>query len=304
MPILRSIAYILFVCFFSGSLRAQAWLTDNSARSLNELPSYYGTSAEGGLQKPPPPLGDLPPSVFDLVNDSEQVNDMSWYKPWTWIPWDGWENSAEAGINGATGNTESLTIQTGARFKRKTEANLFDMRLLQNRTKTAGLISQNNVLLYADFERKLGSSKWNYFIKQGMEYDELKAFNVRYFINSGLGYNWIDADGLLFSTRFGAGTSREFGGPADKWIPEALFGTTYDHQINSRNKLVAKFDYFPNWTDFADYRTITDLAWEYLLSEERNLSMKVGALHRYDSQPSGAAKPSDLNYSLMLLYKF
>lgn len=304
MVILRSLLFVALTGLCAGSSLAQAWLTDNSARTLKDLPSFYASADQGGLQKPPPPLGDLPPSVFDLASDSQPVDSLIWYKPWTWIPWDGWENSAEAGVNGATGNTESLTIQTGARFKRKTEANLFDLRLLQNRTKTAGLISQNNVLLYADFERKLGSSKWNYFIKQGMEYDELKAFNVRYFINSGLGYNWIDADGLLFSTRFGAGTSREFGGPQDKWIPEALFGATYDHQINSRNKLVAKFDYFPNWTDFSDYRTITDVAWEYLLSEERNLSMKVGALHRYDSIPSGAAKPSDLNYSLMLLYKF
>lgn len=303
MTILRSVALLLICWQLGSSAHAQAWLTDNSAKQ--ELPSYYGNSSNEGLQQPPPPLGDLPPSVFDLARHSETpVSGLSWYKPWTWIPLDGWQNSAEAGINGATGNTESLTVQTGARFKRKTEQNLFDLRLLQNRTKTAGQISQNNVLLYGDFERKLGGSKWNNFIKQGLEYDELKAFNARYFINTGLGYNWIDVDGLLFSTRFGAGTSREFGGPNDKWIPEALFGTTYDHQVNKRNKLVAKFDYFPNWTDFGDYRTISDLSWEYLMSEERNLSLKLGALHRYDSQPSGAAKPSDLNYSLMLLYKF
>lgn len=302
MSIIRSMV-VFTLCLFASPAWSQAWLTDDSARSLEDLPSFYGEN-QGGLQKPPPPLGDLPPSVFDLVTNSEEVGGLSWYKPWTWIPLDGWENSAEAGINGATGNTESLTIQTGARFKRKTETNLLDIRLLQNRTKTAGLISQNNVLLYGDFERKIGASKWNYFIKQGLEYDELKAFNARYFLNSGLGYNWIDADGLLFSTRFGAGASREFGGPNEKWTPEALFGATYDHQVNARNKLVAKFDYFPNWTDFADYRTITDLAWEYLLSEERNLSLKLGALHRYDSIPSGTAKPSDLNYSLMLLYKF
>lgn len=299
---IRSLVFVactLGVCQWGYS---QAWLTDNSAKQ--ELPSYYGSQEAEGLQQPPPPLGDLPPSVFDLARFSEPVEGISWYRPWTWIPLDGWENSAEAGINGATGNTESLTIQTGARFKRKTPVNLFDLRLLQNRTKTAGLVSQNNVLLYGDVERKLGGSNWNIFLKQGLEYDELKAFDARYFINSGLGYNWIDSDGLLLSTRFGAGTSREFGGPADKWIPEALFGGTYDHQINARNKLVAKFDYFPNWTDFADYRTISDFSWEYLLSEERNLSLKLGALHRYDSQPSGGAKASDLNYSLMLLYKF
>ncbi|MBX3421065.1 MAG: DUF481 domain-containing protein [Pirellulaceae bacterium] len=285
---------------------AQAWLNDNSSRSAGgpAIPQTPQLS-ENGLTQPPPPLGDMPPSVFDAPTiPAAQTAGPIWYLPWTWFPLDGWENSAELGLNGATGNTESLTVQSGARFKRKTEQNMFDLRLLQNRTHNAGLISQNNVLLYGDLERDLGQSKWNTFIKQGLEYDELRAFNLRYFINSGLGYKWIDGDGLLISTRFGAGASREFGGTDDRWKPEALFGATYEHQVNPRNKLVAKFDYFPTWEDFSDYRTITDLAWEHLLSEERNLSLKLGALHRYDSTPGGTAKPGDLNYSAMLLYKF
>jgi hypothetical protein len=283
---------------FAATGWSQAWLNDNSSRTP-PMPTVH----EEGLMEPPPPLGDLPPSVFDAPQ-TQQVSGPVWYYPWTWLPLDGWENSAELGLNGATGNTESLTIQSGARFKRKTDINMFELRLLQNRTHNTGVISQNNVLLYADYERNLGQSKWSYFIKQGLEYDELRAFDLRYFINSGLSYKWIDADGLLLSTRFGAGASKEFGGVSDEWVPEALFGATYEHQFNKRNKLVARVDYYPAWEDFADYRTITDLAWEYLLSEERNLSLKLGALHRHDSIPTGAARPNDLNYSAMLLYKF
>lgn len=223
--------------------------------------------------------------------------------PWSWFPRDGWENSAELGLNGASGNTESLTLQTGARFKRKTDLNLFDLRLLQNRTHSAGVTSQNNVLLYGDFERSLGTSSWNWFVKQGLEYDELRTFDVRYFINSGLGYNWIDADGLLLSTRMGAGASREFGGIDDRWTPEALVGAAYEHQINERNKLVAKVDYYPALDDFSNFRTITDLSWEHLVDESPNLSLKLGALHRHDSQPDESV-PNDLNYSALLLYKF
>lgn len=298
MSLLRPIAFVTLTLITCIPAWSQSWLTDNSARTP-ALPSL----PEEGLMEPPPPLADLPPSVFDIPTQTE-TSQLSWYRPWTWIPWDGWESSAEVGINGATGNTEAFTIQSGARFKRKTEINMFDLRLLQNRTQAAGLVSQDNVLLYGDFDRNLGASPWSAFLKQGLEYDQLKAFDLRYFINSGAGYKWIDANGLLFSTRFGAGASREFGGPEDDWTPEALFGASYDHQVNKRNKLVARFDYFPAWEDFSDYRTITDLAWEYLLSEDSNLSLKLGALHRYESQPSGARRPSDLNYSLLLLYKF
>lgn len=280
-----------------NSVHSQAWLNDQSYRT----PPMPSLPAEG-LTEPPPPLAELPASVFDVPTEPSPSSPI-WYQPWTWIPLDGWENSAELGLNGATGNTESMTLQSGARFKRKTDWTAFDLRLLQNRTHNAGTIAQNNVLLYADFERKLAQSRWNYFIKQGLEYDELRNFDLRYFINSGLGYNWVEREGLVISSRFGAGASRDFGGPVDDWTPEALFGATYEHQFDPRNKLVAKFDYFPAWDDFADYRTITDLAWEYLLSEDRNLSLKLGTLHRHDSQPNGARR-NDLNYSALLLYKF
>ncbi len=131
----------------------------------------------------------------------------------------------------------------------------------------------------------------------------MRAFDLRYFINSGLGYNWIDADGLLLSTKMGVGGSREFGGIDDHWTPEALLGASYEHQANARNKLVAKLDYYPALDDISNFRTITDLSWEHLLSESPSLSLKFGALHRHDSQP-GESVPNDLNYSALLLYKF
>jgi hypothetical protein len=288
-----------------GFVTAQDWLTDQSYRSPpNPVePGQEWMFTEDGLQHPPPPLTDLPASVFDSPDSNPEPAGPTWYLPWSWFPWDGWENSAELGINGATGNTESLTVQSGARFKRAANGNLFDLRILQNRTSNAGTIAQNNVLTYADYERDFGQSRWNAFIKQGLEYDELRDFDLRYFINSGLGFRWIDNEGHLLSSRFGAGVSRDFGGNQDRWTPEALFGVTYEQQVNPRNRLVAKFDYFPAWEDFGQFRTITDLAWEYLLSEDRNLSLKLGALHRHDSQPV-TARPNDLNYSALLLYKF
>ena len=108
---------------------------------------------------------------------------------------------------------------------------------------------------------------------------------------------------MTFIGRFGAGASREFGGPDNEWKPEALFGMDYDHQVNARNKLIAKADYFPEWRDFSNFRFIMDLSWEYLIDADGNLSLKLGAVDRYDSTPNGA-KRNDVNYSALLLYKF
>lgn len=261
-----------------------------------------------GLLTPPPPLQpEMPASVFDPAPTTPEPQavaaPMTWYYPWTWFPWDGWENSAELGINGAEGNAESFSFSTGARFKRKTDLHLFDLRLSHNRTTAAGIETQNNALAYADYERFLGGSPWTMFAKQGLEYDEFRAFDFRYNANFGFGYGFFRTDNLTLIGRFGAGASREFGGPDDEWKPEALFGLDYDHQVNSRNKLIAKADYFPEWTDFANFRLVVDLSWEYLIDEDGNLSVKLGAVDRYDSTPNGL-DPNDVNYSALFLYKF
>lgn len=303
----------LFVAALHGllittSLHAQAWLTDRTFSSapltLPDVPMVQSYATE-----PPPPLPpEGAPSVFapdvgTIEAAKIEKNELVWFNPWTWIPKDGWSNSAELGLNGSAGNAESFSFQTGTRLKRKSDYTLFDLRLTHNRTTANGLETQNNALLYTDFERFLGKSPWSLFVKNGLEYDEFKAFDLRYFINSGIGYNIFKTDDVKLITRFGAGTSREFGGPDDRWVPEALFGFDYEHQITKRNKIIAKVDYFPEWTNFDNFRLVSDVSWEYLLDEDGNLSVKLGALDRYDSTPNGR-KPNDLNYSALLLYKF
>ncbi|MCR9292006.1 MAG: DUF481 domain-containing protein [bacterium] len=248
-----------------------------------------------------PPLADeLPPAVFE--SESKETR-LRWYYPWTWIPLDGWTNSAELGINGSEGNSQSLAFQAGARFKRKTKLHLFDVRISHNRTQADGVETQNNALLFADYERFLGESPWTYFVKNGLEYDEFKAFDLRYNINSGLGYSFFRTDDLTLAGRFGAGASREFGGPDNSWTPEALLGGDYEHQLNKRHKLIARVDYFPSWEDFSDFRLVADVGWEQLLNEEGNFSLRLGANDRYDSTPNGR-RPNDLNYQALFLYKF
>lgn len=306
MSMFRPFSLLLF-CGLIGLAQlahAQAWLTDQSYRPVVSQPPAPSFPTDGLLQPPPPLQPDMPPTVFEEAAEVEELEaGPIWYYPWTWIPLDGWKNSAELGINGSTGNTESMSFQTGTRLNRKTDFTLFDLRLTYNRTTANGTETQNNALLYTNWERFLGDSPWTVFVKNGLEYDKFKAFDLRYFINSGMGYNFIKTDALTLTGRFGAGASREFGGPDNRWVPEALFGADYEHQVNARNKLIAKVDYFPEWGDFANYRLITDVAWEYLIDAEGNLSFKLGAIDRYDSTPNGR-KPNDVNYSALILYKF
>lgn len=311
----------LLICSFAlcatfllvASVSGQEWLEDPSYHPSPLLP-FPSSAADGisvlpeeELLTPNGPLDSVPSLVFEessqTVPPEPPLRGITWHMPWTWMPLDAWSNSAELGMNGTSGNAESMSLQAGTRFTRKTDRNMFDLRLTHNRTNAGGIETQNNALLYADFERFIGSSPWTFFLKNGLEYDEFRAFDLRYNINSGFGYTFAKTEQVLLIGRFGSGASREFGGPDDSWVPEVLFGADYEHQLNERHKVIVRVDYFPEWGNFNNFRLVADLAWEYLLDEDGNLSLKLSATDRYDSTPNGL-KPNDINYAVLLLYKF
>jgi putative salt-induced outer membrane protein YdiY len=226
-----------------------------------------------------------------------------WYMiPWRWLT-EGWNNHAELGLDGSSGNARTLAFQTGVEMKRNTEdytiAVDFDYRKASNRETT----TEDNGRFNIDYDRLLKDSPWSGFGKFGMEWDQFKAFDLRVNVNGGLGYYFLRSDAATFATRFGAGASQEIGAPDDSWKPEAVFGAEAEYQWNRYHKMKGKFDYFPAWADFSDYRIVTDAAWEILLDDSDNLSLKLAVTDRYDSTPQGA-RPNDVYYSLLLLVKF
>ncbi len=117
-----------------------------------------------------------------------------------------------------------------------------------------------------------------------------------------MGYAFIKRDTRQLAGRFGSGASREFGGGDETWVPEAVFGTDYEHKLSKRQKLSANVDYFPAWEDFTDYRIVSKASWELSLDEETHLSLKIGMIDRYDSTPFGL-DPNDVDYFVTLMWK-
>jgi|GEM_PF-602259 len=274
------------------------------ATSLQSEPVFLDAPLQ--LVPQPPVMTEAELTTGNELPEIEQeplVPRSYWYYPSDFFTTGDWSKSAEVGINGTDGNSQTMSMVAGLKLKRKTDRDINDLRLTSQKTNTNGTETQNNTLLYYDYELFLGDSPWSLFVKSGMEYDEFKAFDLRLFVNTGLAYKFIRTKALTTGVRFGVGTSREFGGPDDRWIPELLFGFDHEHQVNKRNKVSFKADYYPEWSDFENYRIVLDASWEYLFDEAGNLSIKLSAIDRYDSTPNGA-KPNDVNYALLLMYKF
>ncbi|NOY28877.1 MAG: DUF481 domain-containing protein [Planctomycetes bacterium] len=247
------------------------------------------------LQMPAPEA--VLPEVIEAV--PEPV--FTWYEPNYWFGPAPWDIGFELGLNGAEGINQALSMRVGGHIKRETERWKFDTSLVYNKNSANDVETQNNALLDLRIDRLLGDSRWTLFFINQELYDEFQAFDLRVSLNSGLGYQLLDTEIVDLLTRFGAGASREFGGPEDRWAQEALFGLDYEHQITPSQRLTAKVDYYPEWKDFERYRVVADLGWEIDLDQPKNLSLKFSILDRYDSTPNGV-DPNELNYAVLLIW--
>lgn len=239
-----------------------------------------------------------------LGEDSLQVAPQAtWYEPAYWFGPAPWDTGVELGINGSTGNSESVSVRAGGYIKRESRFSKLDLNTSYNRTTTGGDATQNNAQLDARNDWLLDeNSPWTLYGTGNLFYDQFQAFDVQVSANTGIGYRFIHQPGFDLIGRFGGGTSREIGGPDDRWVPESLLGLEYSQQIATNQKLYSKWDYYPDLEELGEFRLVSDTGWEIELIQPSNLSLKVSATDRYDSTPNGA-EPNLLNYSVLLLLK-
>lgn len=230
---------------------------------------------------------------------------MPEYELWSdsWISPTQWDGSFELGLNGTAGNAEALSIRSGASMNRTTDRHELKADMTYIKSTANGLETAHNAIFNGRDEWLLGESPWSLFWTTGVEYDEFRAFDLRLVLAAGIGYRVIDDGITKMGTRFGSGTSREFGGPDPSWVPEANFGLDYERKITEHQTFSTTMDYYPEWGNFEDYRLNTTVNWVVLLDAESNMSLKLSLIDRYDSTPNGR-KPNDITYSALLLWKF
>ncbi len=252
------------------------------------VPQGTGSTAPGEL---------LPPE--EIVSPDEPD---TWIMPTYWFHVVDWEGGAEIGISGTDGNSQATSFRAGTKLKRKTEVDEWTFDVTYLKASANGIESQHNAIQNYRYERSFGDTRWSWFAKEYLEYDEFKAFDLRLALNGGVGHKFIDTDVTKLKGRFGAGVSHEIGGPSDEWVPELVYGADFERKLTERQKLSLTVDYFPEFGAFHNYRMVSDFGWEVLLDEAHNLNLKLSVNDRYDSTPNGR-KPNDINYALLLLWK-
>ncbi len=247
---------------------------------------------------PPAELqADTPPLEAAVPAESGWV----WTQPSSWFTGPVWDFGAELGINGSEGNAQAFSILAAANGKRETEFYAAEWDLKYGKSQNGGQETQHYALLNSRWDWKY-SPTWFLYFRTTLEYDEFKEFDLRIADSGGFGYHLVKNEFTTLTGRLGGGASREIDGPEDGWIPEANFGGDFEHKLSQRQKVKLTTDYYPSFDDFQDYRLWTNAYWEILLDEQTNLSLKVGAVDRYDSTPNGRLS-NDVDYFVTLLWK-
>ncbi len=214
-----------------------------------------------------------------------------------------WESSIELGIAGSNGNTNVTNVRTVANVKRKTDAAVLTSNLSYRYANDDSGTTANRLFFDGRNEWLFPPSRWTWYVHETTEYDQFQSFDVRVTADTGIGYQFIKNDFTTFTGRFGGGFSHEIGGPDESYVPEGVFGMTYEHQLSKKQKIQMIVDYFPDVRNFNEYRVNSQANWQVLLDEIANLTLKVGVIDRYDSTPNGA-KPNDIDYTATLLWSF
>ncbi len=214
-----------------------------------------------------------------------------------------WTGSVASGVNGRSGNANTMDINFDLKANRDTEINTTNIiaNYFYGRNNSATV--NDRAFGQVRRERKINDI-WAVYFQLGLEFDRFKDFDYRIAIHSGFSRDIYRTDSGFLKARLGAGVSREVGSPNDDWIPELQLGTDWEQQLTDTTKIYTNIDYFPNVSDFGDFRLNTNVGLNFLVDAPRNISFRIFANNRYDSTPPPGNKSNDVDYGAALVWGF
>lgn len=217
---------------------------------------------------------------------------------------EGWTGTAQAGVSGSSGNSESLNARLSFDASRLTERTetFFDTSFTYETSDGEETTNRFEAGLRNDW--LVPGSKWRYFAQARYENDQFQDWDHRISGFAGIGYEFIDNDKTSLIGRLGVGGSQTIGGEEENFRPEALLGLDLTHDLSDTTKFKAGTEVFPSLEDAGDFRANSYAGLSVMLDEDSNLSLNLGVEHRYDTDPGGEANRSDLDYFVTLGWSF
>ncbi|MBX3357901.1 MAG: DUF481 domain-containing protein [Phycisphaeraceae bacterium] len=208
-----------------------------------------------------------------------------------------WKFKLVAGLSYITGNTKSFNVSTLLELKREAD----DMKTVFSGGgfygRADGEDNQANAFAQVVQEWFFKDSPWLWFADARFDYDEFQSWRYRFAAHTGPGYKFFDLEAFKLTGLLGIGVKKEWQSDDDDWIPEGQAGVNGFWQITPRQKLEFSAYYYPDFSDFANFRTRESVLWSVLLDESLNLSLTAGLIHEYQAE----VDPGDVKNDIKII---
>lgn len=217
----------------------------------------------------------------------------------------GWSGAIELGLSGSDGNTQNFNMRSALDLNRKVGLADSTLRLTYRRAADGGQVSANRFVADARHEQLLAEkSRWRYFLNGTYEYDDFQDWRQRLTLNAGVGYALIDTKQTQLIGRLGAGANKRWGGADENWTPEGLVGATFEHKFSERTSIYAGVVVLPDISTSGEFRVNSRGGVKITVDPQLGLNLHIGFEDRYDSNPGPGSNPNDIDYFVLLGWKF
>ncbi|MES9946172.1 MAG: DUF481 domain-containing protein [Candidatus Thiodiazotropha sp.] len=213
-----------------------------------------------------------------------------------------WKHDVEMGVNGSTGNSESISLHAGYTGSYKDQDHGWKLVTAYDKAKSDGVVSRNQ--FFADLLKDWywNDNPWFAFAQGRYDWDEFKDWDYRLSGSTGVGYEFFNNDNWYLVGRIGLGGNKTYGDVDEEFTQEATLGLDAAWAISERESVDFKTTFYPSLEEGGEYRNITAFNWKMAMSEQGKLAMKIGLINEYDSLAAPGTERSDFKYNLSLVW--
>lgn len=215
---------------------------------------------------------------------------------------EGWKLRLELGINGETGNTETLAINGAVTATRETDVDRMTLYAMGRYKKDNGVDNTREIIGGIRLEHDL-TERLYLWGNAELENDIFENIDLRFTIGGGLGYFVIRKPDQEFKIFGGPGFQHESYSDGSDSQDQAILilGETYRHDFTPWLTFTHGITYYPTLEDINDYRAVMENAGELPISSDGKWKLRLGVRNQYKSQPPGDTEKLDTFYFLNLV---
>jgi putative salt-induced outer membrane protein YdiY len=216
----------------------------------------------------------------------------------------GWSSSLDMSLTSETGNTDERSFRVGGKLGREYGNIKFASDLSYYNKESDGENTDDKLTIGLLRDQSFENSDWFFFMMGRYDYDVFESWRHRVGLHLGPGYKLIQKPDFWLDLRAGPGVRKEWG--SDNTDPkfEGVAGTGFEWKPTARQTYSFSTLFYAALSDFSDNRTRTTFDWDYLLSDEINLSFVLGILHEYQSVVDTGKDKNDTRIHTGVRYKF